>query len=313
MIKSHDLNLDHTLLSGQVFRWTKKNDVWTGVIEKTLVRLSYDHDVLEVRGGERGIENRIRRYFRIDDSYESIMRSINTDRLMSTILRNLRGLRLIRQDPWECTISYICATNSNIPSIVNMIENLSRRFGEQLESEGETFHSFPSPARIAAADVHALTECKVGYRAPFIKATATSILKDETIFSRVLNESYQGGMDILVGKALGKKTLAGIGPKVADCILLFSLEKMQAFPIDTWMLRTIVNSYSVVIGEEYVLSLGAKSQFGSSLPPRDYARISMKMRQYFGRFAGYAQEFLYYHSRKEGKLIPIQKKSPLSG
>lgn len=313
MIKSHDLNLDHSLLSGQVFRWKKKDDVWTGVIEKTLVRLSYDHDVLEVHGGERGIENRMRRYFRIDDGYESIIRSIKTDPLMSTVVRNLRGLRLIRQDPWECTVSYICATNSNIPSIVNMIENLCRTFGEQLEFEGETFHTFPSPARLAAADIHALRDCRVGYRAHFIKSTATSILNDETLFSRVLNESYQGGMDILVGKALGKKSLIGIGPKVADCILLFSLEKMQAFPIDTWMLRTIMNNYSFVIGEEYVLSLDAKSQFGSSLPPRDYSRISIKMREYFGRFAGYAQEFLYYHSRMQSKLIAIQKKSPLSG
>ena len=282
------------------------------MIEKTLVRLSYEHDVLEIHGGGRGIENRMSHYFRIDDGYESIMRSIKTDSLMSTLLRNLRGLRLIRQDPWECTVSYICATNSNIPSIVNMIENLCRRFGEQLEFEGEAFHAFPSPAKIAAADIHTLRECKVGYRAQFIKATATRILNDETIYSRILNESYQESMDILVSKTLGKKLLAGIGSKVADCILLFSLEKMQAFPIDTWMLRTIVNHYSFVIGEEYVLSLEAKLQFGRSLPAHDYSRISMKMREYFGRFAGYAQEFLYYNSRKQGQLRPMQQKRPLS-
>jgi N-glycosylase/DNA lyase len=284
-----------------VFRWRKRNDGWIGVIGETVVRLTHGPKGIEVESGERGIENRIIHYFRIADAYESILRSVNKDSFMYAALRNLKGLRLIRQDPWECMISYICATNSNIPSIVNMIENLCRKFGEQIEFDGDIFHSFPSPARLAAADIFVLKECRVGYRAGFIKTSATRILSDDTIFSQILSGGYIDGMNVLTSKSLGKKMLPGIGRKVADCMLLFSLEKMEAFPIDTWILRTILGHYSQIIGIEYATALKSKLKRTDSLSPGDYARIAVKMRNYFGVFAGYAQEFLYYYSRGKGR------------
>lgn len=289
-------NLDHTLMSGQVFRWRKIDDSWIGIVDEEVLRIRMG-SMLEIDGSDNKYSNKVSHYFRLDDDYGNVISSISKDKHVTMAIRKLIGLRLIRQDPWECTISYICATNSNISSISRMIENLSRRYGEELEFEGTTYYTFPVVKRLADADIYDLKGCGLGYRSKFIKETSRRILTEGGIFEELLSLEYYDARSRLMSKIGGQKALPGIGPKVADCILLFSLEKLNAFPIDVWILRVVLEMYQSIIDEQLSKQLRTKIERGFSLNYSDYRIISQSMRDYFGRYSGYAQEFLYYYSR----------------
>ncbi|HNU36162.1 MAG TPA: 8-oxoguanine DNA glycosylase, N-terminal domain-containing protein, partial [Methanomassiliicoccales archaeon] len=130
------LDLDHTLGCGQVFRWRKVGDAWKGVVDGRLVTLSHDGDAISARGMS---EERLARYFRQDDDLEEIYRELEWDGNLSSYFSRYRGLRLVRQDPWECMASYVLATNANIPRIQGMIERVCRTFGTEMDG----YYAFP--------------------------------------------------------------------------------------------------------------------------------------------------------------------------
>ncbi|MDH5634593.1 MAG: DNA repair protein, partial [Candidatus Bathyarchaeota archaeon] len=197
--------------------------------------------------------------------------------------------RLARQDPWECLISYICATYKNIPAIKNMIFELSRRFGHQVSYEGCSFYSFPGPEALTDASINELRKCKLGFRAKLVRDAAQKVGANEIDLEHLKKVDYE------TAKAELQK-VSGVGNKVADCVLLFSLEKLEAFPVDVWMRRIVGTHYS----DRFDRSLIGKISSKTSLSRKAYERIGSFARDYFGRYAGYAQEYLFHYARSRG-------------
>jgi len=192
----------------------------------------------------------------------------------------------MRQESWECLISYICATNKNIPAIKDMILNISRRFGEKLLFDGLEFYTFPKPRDLANARVEELKKCKLGFRAERVLEVSRKVCTKEIDLEALRKMSYKDAKIELM-------KLPGVGPKVADCVLLFSLDMLEAFPIDVWMKRIILNYYSDHFDSSFVKKVSSKK----SLTRGEYERIGLFGRKYFGKFVGYAQEYLYHFER----------------
>jgi N-glycosylase/DNA lyase len=133
-------NLGHTMQCGQLFRWQQHGDYWYGIVEDRVLRVRQSANVLEFEGAG---SDSVRTYFRLDDSFGRILAEISKDSLVNKAVQLLSGLRIVRQSPWECLISYICATHKSIPAIKSMIANLSKRFGQRLTFENSYFFKFP--------------------------------------------------------------------------------------------------------------------------------------------------------------------------
>lgn len=272
-------NLNHTLDCGQVFRWEKIGDWWTGIVGDHVVRLSQEGD-----NGGLLIDSELppeffAHYFRFDDPLPLIYESINRDLLIDRAINRYRGLRLIRQDPWECLISYMLATASSIPTIQKRIYLLSQFFGQEIE---DGYFSFPDPETLANADTCLLDMCKLGFRTERIKTAAEEVCSGELDFDALFRLEYKYARERLM-------RLRGIGEKVADCVLLFAFEKMESFPVDTHI-RQIIQHYH--IDDSFFETCTTLSCMG------DWGR------EYFGQYCGYAQEYLYYQKRVEG-FVPL--------
>jgi N-glycosylase/DNA lyase len=203
-------------------------------------------------------------------------------------LKRFEGLRIVRQIPWECLISFICATYKSIAAIEQMLHKLSMKFGEKRVYEGHDFYIFPSINRLANASENGLQECGLGYRAKYVQATAKKINDENINLEDLKNLSYLEARKKLL-------EFFGVGLKVADCVLLFSLEKLEAFPVDVWVKRVILNHYASQLPEPFVKKL----QSHESLTNSEYEKISAFARTYFGAYAGYAQEYLYHYERTQ--------------
>jgi N-glycosylase/DNA lyase len=276
-------NLDVTLCCGQVFRWDKKGDWWYGVVEDRVLKVRQTSAELEFAGSD---ETLIVRYFGLDDDLQKISAEIGRDAYIRKALRAFWGLRLIRQPHWECLISYICATYKNIPAIRHMLLNLARKFGEKMVFDGCEFFTFPTPERLACASEKSLAACGLGYRAKYVQATSKRIFESDFELERLRQLPYEQAKKQLC-------SLAGVGPKVADCVLLFSLGKTEAFPVDRWVERVILNHYAHELSPEFAGKLSQKDGMTNS----DYAELNAFGRRYFGKYAGYAQEYLYHYER----------------
>lgn len=282
-------DLDHTLECGQSFRWEKLNGWWYGVVEGKAVKTKQvDDKLLFQTFPERTEANFVENYFRLDDNLHHIFSKINRDKHMGEAIQRFRGLRIIRQEPWECLISYICATNTNIPAIKNMVLNLSKRFGRKIMFEGRDFYTFPKPSDLADADLKQVKACKLGFRAERVLKTSRIVHNKELTLESLRKMNY--------GKAKRELlSLHGVGQKVADCVLLFSLDKLEAFPVDVWVKRAILDFYSNRFEEPFVNKISRRTSLTSS----EYEKISSFARAYFGEYAGYAQEYLFALFRKQ--------------
>ncbi len=233
-------------------------------------------------------EGFVRNYFGLDDDLQAIGSVIGKDAHMRKALEMFWGLRIVRQEPWECLISYICATYKSIPAIKHMLNSLSRKFGEKVVFEGAEFFGFPEPRRLARASVGGLADCGLGYRAKFVSETSKRIFDGAFELERLRRLPYEQAKLELRG-------LPGVGPKVADCVLLFGLGKLEAFPVDVWVKRVLLNHYAGLLPAGVVARLSK----GEGLSNVAYRLLSEFGRSYFGRYAGYAQEYLYHWERMQ--------------
>ena len=264
-IRTNDFDLDSTLDCGQVFRWQRSGEWWTGVVLGHIVRARQDGSDLVV---DTGLDrDSIVRYFRLDDDMPGIYSRINTDPVMDDLIRRFRGLRLIRQQPWECLISYMASSCKSIPNIKDSISNLCRQYGDDL---GRDF-SFPTAEVLARTTENRLRETKLGFRSVNILEVARKVDSGEFDLGAPFELEYEEARELLMG-------MRGIGPKIADCVLLFAYDKMEAFPVDTHILSVMEEHYGSFIE-------GAKSKRGEA--------ISEFARSYFGQYAGYAQQYLF--------------------
>ncbi len=290
--------LDYTLDSGQLFRWARKGEWWYGVVGGSVLKVRQEGGVLRCESSsEKPGSAFVTGYFRLDEDLEHILATIAKDEVITRAVEKLYGLRLVRQDRWECLASFVLATNANIPRISKMVSAVCARYGEKFDFEGEVYSAFPGPEKLSAASLHDLNACGLGYRAPFLKRVSDAVSDGKIDFSAFDSMGYLEARRLLLKELLGEKVLLGVGPKVADCVLLFSFGKEEAFPIDVWVAKVLAKSYPKLIGPELKrrYSRGDKVR----LSPGDYNRISERVRSYFVPHAGYAQQYLFTAAREE--------------
>ncbi len=258
-------DLDLTLSCGQVFGWEREGDAWRGVVGRDLVRIAQRGDRLSFSGADPSL---IRHYFGLDLDLPEILSSIDRDPVIHRAITHCPGLRIVRQPAWECLASFICATYSSIPGIEKRVSLLRRHLGDPLPAGPPGSCSFPSPAAIAGADGCMLSGCSLGYRARYLSETARLVANDPGWEERIAALPYREARAELL-------RLRGVGKKVADCVLLFAFGKWEAFPVDVWIERIVKGCYP------------------ECRDFRTYDQIGEFGRSHFGRYAGYAQEYLF--------------------
>jgi N-glycosylase/DNA lyase len=278
-------DLDFSLCCGQVFRWKKHGDWWYGVVGERIIKIRQCGCELEFSGADEAF---VRYYFGLNDDLAEISRIVNKDPYIAAALRQYRGLRLVRQDPWACLIGFICSTNKNIAAIEDMLQKMSMRFGERRVFDGKDFFLFPTAEVLSEVSDAGLLECSLGYRAKFVRETAQKVLDEKIDFAALKAAPYVEAREKLL-------EFCGVGPKVADCVLLFSLDKFEAFPVDVWVKRVILNHYA----DKFPADAVRKMQTHNSLTNGEYQKIGAFARNYFGKYAGYAQEYLYHYERTQ--------------
>lgn len=284
-------NLEHTLQCGQLFRWDKIGDYWYSVVREKVIKIRQSDDTLQFQIFLSDLDIAfLRHYFRLDDDLPYILSQIKKDEIIKKAIHSLYGLRITRQEPWECLISYVCATYKNIPAIKKMILNLSKTFGRKIKFESRSFYTFPKPSDLANASLKELKECGLGFRARSVLETAKIVESEDFDLEALRKMDYEKAKHELL-------SLPGVGNKVADCILLFSFDKLEAFPVDVWMKRIVLESYSKSFSPEFVEKVSEKN----SLTASEYLKISEFGRKYFGTYAGYAQEYLFHWKRLSSK------------
>ncbi|GFO97004.1 8-oxoguanine DNA glycosylase [groundwater metagenome] len=271
-IHAPDFNLDLSLSCGQVFRWEKK-ERWTGVANGAVIRAKQEGKELMI---ESNLEKKfIQDYFRLDDDLESIYSEIGRDELMNSLIWKYRGLRLVRQNPWECLISYICSSNNTIRNIKNSIRLMCECFGSEIENG---YYSFPTPEAIAKVKLCDISHCRMGFRASNVFNIASMIADGEFDLYGIKDQSYEEGREELV-------KIKGVGNKIADCVLLFAFGKLESFPVDTHIEQIMERFYC----DNFKYAKKSKKRDAIA----DFAR------EYFGRYCGYAQEYLYMGDMKK--------------
>jgi len=289
----NSLNPEITVNSGQMFLWENYKNSWYGVYKSHILKFSLDH-----KNSGKGtydhlyfdslpeLDNWQQLVFRLDDDINYISSCLANDNIISQLFKKYSGLWLMRQDPFQCMISFACSSNTNIPMIRRMLKNLCRKFGIKREIDEKKFFTFPTTKSLAKASINELCSCGIGYRAKTIKSLTEKIIIGTLNIEELSRCKYDEAKEKLLG-------IYGIGNKLADCILLFSLEKTEAFPIDVWIARSIYSYYRALLNQES-FKLDIKS---TKLSPNRYYLLSKIMRQHFGKYAGYAQQYLYYHMR----------------
>ena len=273
------LDLACSLESGQAHRWRRRGAWFEGVLFESIVSIRQTSAGLEFDTAPEPAESflpRLTDYLRLEDDLEEIYDSINVDDHMSRAIDTYRGMRILRQEPWECLVSFICSANSNLPRIGATMETLAQTFGAPVSIDGSLRHTFPTPDQLAEAGERKLRDLGLGFRAKYV-ARAAEIVAEGRLDLWALREApYQEARDTLL-------TLSGVGEKIADCVLLFSLDKLNAFPIDRWVRRAL---------EEWYLH--------GKTP---YSRLKDWSWDYFGPYAGYAQQYLFQGRRLAGAAL----------
>jgi N-glycosylase/DNA lyase len=281
-IYAPEFDLAMTLDSGQVFHWEYSGSGFAGTIGDQPAYVEQRGDLLAAKCDEAVI----RHYFALDHPLAGICASFPKDPVMNEARKFCRGLRIIRQPKWECLATFICSSMKQVAHIRQISKKLRERLGEPRKIEGQTLHTFPSAARIAASSEKALRRCALGYRAKSLLATARQIASGDVDLEQLAKLS-----DVDLRRALGE--LPGVGAKIANCVMLFAYERLRAFPIDVWIGR--------VLREKYF--------------PRarrlNAARLRTFTEEYFGGHGGYAQQYLFHHARKtkarEGRALSRPK------
>ncbi|PVX26831.1 MAG: 8-oxoguanine DNA glycosylase [Candidatus Bathyarchaeum sp.] len=282
-------SLDYSLDCGQLFRWQKLGDWWYGVAADKVIKIKQNEEGL-IFEAFPDAPNRefIESYLRLDDDLPSIFAEISKDEHIREAVRRFCGLRLIRQEPWECLISYICATYKSIPAIKKMVNSISRCYGKKLTFDGIDFYTFPKPSTLAQLNCQDLRSCGLGFRAERVIETAKRVDSKNMSLEALKPMDYPEAKQELL-------CLPGVGHKVADCVLLFSLEKLDAFPIDVWMKRAATRLYASHFDDSFIKRVTGKG----SITSKEYATIAQFGREYFGTYAGYAQEYLFHYLRTQ--------------
>lgn len=272
-----DFEPKHIFECGQAFRWRKEDDdSYTAIHMGKIVNVKKKNEnIIFSNTNEEDFQNIWQDYFDLQTDYSEIKSELSKDPILEEAIKFGEGIRILNQEPYETTISFIISANNQIPRIKKSIELISENYGEFIgEYKGTKYYSFPQPEILANVDESELEEkCKVGYRGKYIVNTSKMIYNKEVNLDKLYNMPTKDAKEILM-------TLPGVGPKVSDCILLFSLNKNDAFPVDVWVKRVMEHFY---LKEDTSLK-----------------NISKYAEDKFGNLGGYAQQYLFYYAREQG-------------
>ena len=275
-ISPDELNLTHTLTPGQAFRWKEdEQGRWTGVVGRRVVTLWREGNNLNYEVVPKGDAGFVEDYFRLDVKLEDVYREFRqADETLARAIGRFKGLRVLRQDPEETLLSYICSTANSVTRITNSVEQLSKRYGERIA--GTEHYSFPTVEALAKAGPDELAKtCGLGFRGANLNCVASQLIeRPEGWLESLRQAEYEEARKELTG-------LRCVGMKIADCVLLFSLDKDQAVPVDTHIRHIAVRNYLPEFMQK-------------TLTQAVYRQITDFFQQKFGRYAGWAQEYLYY-------------------
>lgn len=269
-----DYDLAATLTSGQVFRWELQDRCWTGVIGKRWLRLSSERGSITAETAEPVADwNWLRDYLQTDLDLGAVLETFPDDEPMRAAVDSCRGLRLLRQEPWECLASFILSSTKQIVQIRQIVALLCEQFGEPIPGRpgGPPARAFPSAERLSRASESGLRACKMGFRAPYLLATARRVAAGEVDIERLRGLTLEAARGELM-------KLPGVGRKIADCVLLFAHGFPSAFPVDVWVVKALQGLY---------------------FPKRRVkaARLRRFSETHFGPNAGYAQQYLFHYMR----------------
>ncbi len=274
MKNKFSIDIDNSINSGQVFLWEKQGSDWYGINGQDILKINKN-------GVIKSIRNSKTEFFRKNDNMQEIIKSISKDKTVKKAIKEYEGLRIFEQDPFQCLISFIISSNSNIQKIKNSLEKITKKFGKKVKIQNKEFFLFPKPEKIANASINEIKACGVGYRAPFIKEAAKMVISKQINFEYLKKcDYYEAKKNICL--------VPGIGNKVADCIMLFSLNKLEAFPLDTWMIKILEKYYS----KEFKIKTKTITQ-------KQYELLHEKIVNYFGPYCGYSQQYLFKMEREK--------------
>ena len=267
-VETPEFDLARTLESGQVFHWQREGIRWSGLIDSTPVCVEQGN------GGDlrvpSGTETLLRHYFAFDHPLDAIYASFPTDPVMRDALAFSRGLRIIRQPVWECLGTFITSPMKRVEHIRQMSLALRERFGEPVE--GSVVRRYPVPAALAACKEGDFRECGLGFRAKNLLAAARMVADGAIDLEAIHGMETDAAREVLC-------RIPGVGRKVANCVLLFAYERLDAVPVDVWIGRILRNEYL------------------RGVPKLNSVRIEAFSAEHFGVFAGYAQQYLFHHAR----------------
>ena len=277
----HKYDLIETLYSGQAFRWSPLNrggddvNAWhEAIIGDQRIRLRQIEDEIQVeeQGSTTTNFGLISKYLRLEDNLSEIYSDLCTDKYLQKAITQYQGLRILRQEPWECLITFICSANNNIPRIRNIVGRLCETLGTVKIDESGSYHCFPTSLQINEVGEEGLRELGLGFRAKYVSAASRLDLEGAINVNELRGQKYE----FILAELL---KIPGVGDKVANCVMLFSLDQLNAFPVDVWVKR--------VLRENYFEDL-------ESIPDtklREWAQT------YFGRYSGYANQYLFHNRR----------------
>lgn len=265
---------------GQCFRWNKQEDgSYTGVFKNNVLNVKKNKDEIIFEGiCENDIQQTVKNYFDLNRNYEKIKEQLSKiDQNMKKSIEYGNGIRILNQDLWETIISFIISANNNIPRIKGIIERLSEKYGDEIKYKGNKYYTFPTPEQLKNVTVEEYRKLGLGFRDIRLYETTKMILNKQVDIENMKNNPNT----IEVREELLK--LSGVGPKVADCILLFSdLKRFEVFPIDVWVRR--------VMNDLYI-----KNEDETKVDKKQIEKIANEK---FGDLAGLAQQYLFYWRRE---------------
>ena len=266
---------------GQCFRWNVQEDgSYTGIFGKNVLNVKQEPEEKIIITGicDGDIKEVCRKYFDLDRDYEAIKEKLaNIDEYMKESIKYGEGIRILSQDLWEMIISFIVSANNNIPRIKGIIDRISKKYGKEVNWNGTKYYTFPTVEELSKASVEDLRALGLGFRDVRVYETTKKILNKEVDLNKLTEEK---DTEKVREKLL---TLPGVGPKVADCILLFStLKRFEVFPIDVWVRR--------VMNDLYI-----KNPDETKVNKREIEKLA---KEKYGNLAGLAQQYLFYWKRE---------------